>query len=65
MIDTNKITYQLESTTIIKDNMKCVIVNRRPQYSQRDKQAIKADIEEQLYAVFCKYAHPSKKDGRW
>lgn len=44
--------YELEREGISQDNMQCSVVNRRPQYAPAEREAVKARIEKQLFAVF-------------
>lgn len=52
MIDT--ITYQIEKNKISQQRMQFNVINRRPRYSLQERQTVKAEIEKQLFAVFCR-----------
>ena len=53
---TDNITYQIDKATISEQKMQFHIINRRPKYPAKEKETVKAEIEKQLFAVFCKYA---------
>lgn len=55
---TDNMVYQIEKTQISEQKMQFNIIHRRPQYQTKDKETVKAEIEKQLFAVFCKYARP-------
>ncbi len=46
------------SAKISEGKMQFTVVHRRPQYSEREKEAAKAEIEKALFAVF------SQRSGR-
>ncbi len=52
----DKIAYQIDKAMISQQKMQFNVINRRPKYSSEKKQAVKTEIEKQLFAVFCKYA---------
>lgn len=56
---TDNITYQIDRATISEQKMQFNVINRRPKYSSKEKETVKAEIEKQLFAVFCKYACPN------
>lgn len=56
---TDNITYQIDRATISEQKMQFNVINRRPKYSSEEKETVKAEIEKQLFAVFCKYACPN------
>lgn len=51
----DKILYTTEKEIIKKQNMKWVIVNRRPKVSDDARAHIMQDVEHQLFKVFQKY----------
>lgn len=53
MID--NIIYEIYKSRISQEKMQWNVINRRPKYSTRERQTVKAEIEKQLSAVFCKY----------
>lgn len=55
---TDNITYQIDRAKISEQKMQFNIINRRPKYPAGEKETVKADIEKQLFEVFCKYARP-------
>ena len=55
---TDNMTYQIDKDSISEQKMQFCIINRRPKYPKKEKEAVKAEIEKQLFAVFCKYARP-------
>lgn len=52
---TNNVTYQLDRSIISQQKMQFNVINRRPKYAPKERQTVKAEIEKQLFAVFCKY----------
>lgn len=56
---TDTITYQIDRARISEQKMQFHVINRRPKYSIKEGQTAKAEIEIQLFAVFCKYACPN------
>lgn len=56
---TDNITYQIDRATISEQKMQFNVINRRPKYSSKEKETVKAEIEKQLFAVFYKYACPN------
>ena len=56
---TDNITYQVDkdSKAISEQKMRFDIVNRLPSYPAAEKESVKADIEKQLFAIFCKYEY--------
>lgn len=52
---TDNITYQMKQDKISEQRMQFVITNRRPDDPIKGKETVKAEIERQLFAVFCKY----------
>lgn len=56
---TDNIAYQIDKAKISQQKMQFNIINRRPKYSSKEKETVKAEIEKQLFAVFCKYARPN------
>lgn len=56
---TDSITYRIDRATISEQKMQFNVINRRPNYSSKEKETVKAEIEKQLFAVFCKYACPN------
>ncbi len=56
---TDNITYQIDRARISEQKMQFNVINRRPKYSIKERQTVKAEIEKQLFAVFCKYACPN------
>ena len=55
---TDNITYRIDRAKISEQKMQFNIINRRPKYPAGEKETVKADIEKQLFAVFCNYARP-------
>ena len=53
---TDNITYQIDNAKISEQKMQFNIVNRRPKYPAKEKEAVKAEIEKKLFVVFNKYA---------
>lgn len=53
---TDNITYQINRAKISEQKMQFNIINRRPKYPAGEEKTVKAEIEKQLFAVFCKYA---------
>lgn len=53
MID--NVTYQIDRAKISEEKMQFNVINRRPVYSVNERQTVKAEIENQLFAVFLKY----------
>ncbi len=47
--------YRTNKEKISQDKMQFNIINRRPKFSPQKKETAKAEIEKQLFAVFCKY----------
>lgn len=56
---TDTITYQIDRAIISEQKMQFNVINRRPEYSIKERQTVKSEIEKQLFAVFCKYACPN------
>ncbi|MDD3795528.1 MAG: hypothetical protein PHE06_06100 [Lachnospiraceae bacterium] len=56
---TDNITYQLDRSMISQQKMQFNVINRRPKYVLKERQTVKAEIEKQLFAVFCKYVRPN------
>lgn len=54
---TDNIIYQIDRGRISQQKMQFNTINRRPKYSIKERQTVKAEIEKQLFAVFCKYGH--------
>lgn len=52
---TDNITYQIDIAKISEQKMQFHIVNRRPKYPAKEKEAVKAEIEKKLFLVFNKY----------
>ena len=52
---TGNITYEIDKDKISEQKMQFEIINRRPKYQPQEKETVKAEIEKQLFAVFCKY----------
>lgn len=55
---TDNITDQPDRTMISQGKMQCNVIHHRPKYAPKERQTVKAAIEKQLFAVFCKYTHP-------
>lgn len=55
---TDHMTYKINKTTISKQKMQFNIINRRPEYLQKEKERVKSEIEHQLFTVFYKYVRP-------
>lgn len=55
---TDNVTYQLDRSTISQEKMQFSVISRRPKYAPKERQTAKAEIEKQLFAVFCKYVRP-------
>ena len=55
----NNITYQINEDTvpISEQKMHFNIINRLPQYPAAEKESMRAEIEKQLFAIFCKYEY--------
>lgn len=53
---TGNITYEIDKDRISEQKMQFEIINHRPKYQPQEKETVKAEIEKQLFAVFCKYA---------
>lgn len=51
----DSISYRIDKEFISQEKMQFAILNRRPVYTTEDRKAVKAVIEQQLFAVFCKY----------
>ena len=56
----NNITYQITEDTvpISEQKMHFNIINRLPQYPAAEKESMRAEIEKQLYEIFCKNEYP-------
>lgn len=52
---TDNISYQIDKAKISKDKMQFNVIHRRPKFTSKDKETVKAEIEKQLFAVFSKY----------
>ena len=52
-------SYQIDKKYIPQEKMQFTVINRRPVFSPEEKETVKAAIEQQLFAVFCKYARPN------
>lgn len=52
---TDNIIYQLDKSIISQQKMQFNVINRRPKYAPKERQTVKAEIEKQLFAVFCNY----------
>ncbi|MBS6396649.1 MAG: hypothetical protein KH452_05810 [Clostridiales bacterium] len=50
-------SYRIDEDKISEQNMQFAVVNRRPNYSAQEKETVKAEMEEQLFTVFCRCAH--------
>lgn len=48
------ITYRTVQASISEGNMQFHIVNRYPCYSAEEKETVRAEIERQLFTVFCR-----------
>lgn len=48
--------YLTDNTKISRQKMKFDVIDRRPGYSSQERKLVRAEIEKQLFAVFCKYA---------
>lgn len=57
---TDNITYQIDRSMISQQKMQFNVINRRPNYALKERQTVKAEIEQQLFAVFCSYACPNE-----
>lgn len=59
----NNITYQIieDNVPISEQKMNFNIINRLPKYSADEKEHIKAEIEKQLFTIFCKYELHTKE----
>lgn len=55
---TDNIPYQIDKGKISEQKMQFHIIHRRPKYQAEERETVKAEIEQQLFAVFCKYTHP-------
>lgn len=55
----HNLTYQITEDTvpISEQKMYFNIIHRRPRYPAAEQESIKAEIEKQLFAIFCKYEH--------
>lgn len=53
---TDNTAYQMDVARISEQKMQFDVVNLCPKYAEKQKQTVKAEIEKQLFAVFCKYA---------
>lgn len=51
----DSIFYDAETGKISEQNMQFAVISRRPGY-QEEKESVKAEIENQLYAVFSRYS---------
>lgn len=53
----HNVTYQITEDTvpISEQKMHFKVINRLPQYPAAEKEGMKAEIEKQLFTVFCKY----------
>lgn len=49
------ISYRIEKDYISREKMRFAVFNRRPVYTTGDEKAVSVVIEQQLFAVFCKY----------
>ena len=49
------ISYQIDTSEIALQKMQFTVINRRPSYTENDKDTAKAEIEKQLFEVFKKY----------
>lgn len=56
---TDNISYNVDKATISQQKMQFNIINRRPKYPTKTKETVKAEIEKQLFTVFCKYVRPN------
>lgn len=54
---TGNITYQIvqDNMPVSQQKMHFNIINRLPQYPAAEKERMKAEIEKQLFMIFCKY----------
>ena len=59
----NHITYQIieDPAPVSEQKMHFNIIHRLPQYPAAEKESIKAQIEKQLFAIFCKYESTHKR----
>ena len=53
---TDNIAYRIDREKISEQKMQFNVINRRPKYHPKEEEAIKSELEKQLFAVFCKYA---------
>jgi len=51
----SNIAYQIDTDEISVQKMRFTIINRRPRYSTKDIDKIRAEIERKLFEVFQKY----------
>ncbi len=56
---TDNMLYLTDKSKISQQKMQFNVINRRPKYSLQEKETVKAEIEKQLFAVFCKYGQPN------
>ncbi len=50
------VSYMISSKEEInRQRMHVVVINRRPQYLQKSQEAVKGEIERQLFHIFRKY----------
>lgn len=56
---TDNILYLTDKAKISQQKMQFNVINRRPKYSLQEEETVKAEIEKQLFAVFCKYVQPN------
>ena len=59
----NNITYQITEDTVpvSEQNMHFNIIHRLPKYPAAEKENMKAEIEKQLFAIFCKYEYAHER----
>ena len=59
----NNITYQITEDTvpISEQKMHFNIINRLPQYPAAERESMRAEIEKQLFAIFCKYEYAHER----
>ena len=55
---TDNVNFQIEKAKISEEKMQFNIIHHRPKYQTKEKEAVRAEIERQLFAVFYKYARP-------
>lgn len=51
----DNLSYRVEKDTLSSKKMLFTVINFHPNYSSNDEKLVKANIEKQLFAIFCKY----------